>query len=300
MADHHRAQQRAGARYRKNLAIALVLVLGFLVVEVVAALATDSLALLSDAGHMGTDALGLAMALAAIVAADRARERSQRTYGLYRLEIFAALANAVLLFLVGAYVLIEAARRLTDPPPVAEIGVIVVGLIGLFVNLVAWGLLRRGAAESVNVEGAYLEVLADLLGSVGVVIAGTIQLISGWPYADPIFGAIIGVFVLPRAFRLGRRALRILLQSAPDHLDVAEMERRLATLPGVVDVHDLHVWTLTSEMDVVTAHLMVRDDVDTHTVLDSGRHLLQTDFSVAHATLQVEPESHRGCADVSW
>jgi len=300
VADHHRAPQRAGARYRKNLAIALILVLGFLVVEVVAAFATDSLALLSDAGHMGTDALGLAMALAAIVAADRARDRSQRTYGLYRLEILAALANAVLLFVVGSYVLVEAARRLTDPPPVAEIGVIVVGLIGLFVNLVAWGLLRRGAAESVNVEGAYLEVLADLLGSVGVVIAGTIQLISGWPYADPIFGAIIGVFVLPRAFRLGRRALGILLQSAPDHIDVAEMESRLATLPGVVDVHDLHVWTLTSDMDVVTAHLMVRDDVDTHAVLDSGRHLLQSDFAVAHATLQVEPESHRGCADVSW
>jgi cobalt-zinc-cadmium efflux system protein len=300
VADHDRAPQRAGARYRKNLAIALILVLGFLVVEVVAAFATDSLALLSDAGHMGTDALGLAMALAAIVAADRARDRSQRTYGLYRLEILAALANAVLLFFVGAYVLVEAARRLTDPQPVMEIGVIVVGSLGLVVNLVAWALLRRGATESVNVEGAYLEVLADLLGSVGVVIAGTIQLITGWPYADPIFGAIIGVFVLPRAFRLGRRALRILLQSAPDHIDVAEMESRLASLPGVVDVHDLHVWTLTSEMDVVTAHLMVRDDVDTHRVLDSGRHLLQTDFSVAHATLQVEPESHRGCADVSW
>jgi len=300
VADHDRAPQRAGARYRKNLAIALILVLGFLVVEVVAAFTTDSLALLSDAGHMGTDALGLAMALAAIVAADRARDRSQRTYGLYRLEILAALANAVLLFLVGAYVLIEAARRLTDPQPVMEIGVIVVGSLGLVVNLVAWALLRRGATESVNVEGAYLEVLADLLGSVGVLIAATIQLVTGWPYADPIFAAIIGVFVLPRAFRLGRRALRILLQSAPDHIDVAEMESRLATLPGVVDVHDLHVWTLTSDMDVVTAHLMVRDDVDTHAVLDSGRHLLQSDFLVAHATLQVEPESHRGCADVSW
>jgi cobalt-zinc-cadmium efflux system protein len=300
VADHDLAPQRAGARYRKNLAIALILVLGFLVVEVVAAFTTDSLALLSDAGHMGTDALGLAMALAAIVAADRARDRSQRTYGLYRLEILAALANAVLLFLVGAYVLIEAARRLTDPQPVMEIGVIVVGSLGLVVNLVAWALLRRGATESVNVEGAYLEVLADLLGSVGVLIAATIQLVTGWPYADPIFAAIIGGFVLPRAFRLGRRALRILLQSAPDHIDVAEMESRLATLPGVVDVHDLHVWTLTSDMDVVTAHLMVRDDVDTHAVLDSGRHLLQSDFAIAHATLQVEPESHRGCADVSW
>lgn len=300
MANHNHAPQRAGARYRKNLGIALVLVVVFLVVEVVAAFVTDSLALLSDAGHMGTDALGLAMALAAIVAADRARDRSQRTYGLYRLEILAALANAVLLFLVGAYVLVEAARRLTDPQPVAEIGVIVVGTIGLVVNLVAWALLRRGAAESVNVEGAYLEVLADLLGSVGVLIAATIQLVTGWPYADPIFAAVIGGFVLPRAFRLGRRALRILLQSAPDHLDVAAMDARLASLPGVVDVHDLHVWTLTSDMDVVTVHLMVSDEADTHAVLDSGRHLLQSEFTIAHATLQVEPESHRGCADVSW
>jgi cobalt-zinc-cadmium efflux system protein len=240
------------------------------------------------------------MALAAIVAADRARDRSQRTYGLYRLEILAALANAVLLFLVGSYVLVEAARRLTDPQPVMEIGVIVVGTIGLLVNVIAWTMLRRGAAESVNVEGAYLEVFADLLGSIGVLIAATIQLLTGWPYADPIFAAIIGVFVLPRAFRLGRRALRILLQSAPDHIDVAEMESRLASLPGVVDVHDLHVWTLTSDMDVVTAHLMVQDEADAHSVLDSGRQLLQSDFAVAHATLQVEPESHRGCADVSW
>lgn len=300
MADHNHAPQRAGARYRKNLTIALILVVGFLVVEVVAAFGTGSLALLSDAGHMGTDALGLAMALAAIVAADRARDRSQRTYGLYRLEILAALANAVLLFLVGSYVLVEAARRLTDPQPVMEIGVIVVGTIGLLVNVIAWTMLRRGAAESVNVEGAYLEVFADLLGSIGVLIAATIQLLTGWPYADPIFAAIIGVFVLPRAFRLGRRALRILLQSAPDHIDVAEMESRLASLPGVVDVHDLHVWTLTSDMDVVTAHLMVQDEADAHSVLDSGRQLLQSDFAVAHATLQVEPESHRGCADVSW
>lgn len=300
MADENRTPQRAAARYRKNLGIALVLVLGYLVVEVVAAFVTDSLALLSDAGHMGTDALGLAMALAAIVAADRARDRAQRTYGLYRLEILAALANAVLLFLVGAYVLFEAARRLADPQPVMEIGVIVVGTIGLAVNVIAWGLLRRGAAESVNVEGAYLEVLADLLGSVGVLLAATIQLLTGWPYADPIFAAVIGVFVLPRAFRLGRRALRILLQSAPDHIDVAAMERRLAALPGVLDVHDLHVWTLTSDMDVVTVHLMVGDEADSHAVLDSGRHLLQSEFAIAHATLQVEPESHRGCADVSW
>jgi cobalt-zinc-cadmium efflux system protein len=282
------------------LAVAFCLIVAFLVVQVVVGLVTSSLALLSDAGHMATDALGLGMALAAIHAASASQAHVQRTFGLYRLEILAALANAVLLFAVAGYVLIEAIRRLGDPPDINAVPVLVVGVLGLAVNLVAFRLLRAGARESLNVEGAYLEVVADLLGSVGVIVGAAVWGLTDWGWVDPVIGAAIGVFILPRAWRLGREALRVLLQAAPAGVDVADIQRELSALPGIVDVHDLHVWTLTSEMEVASAHLMVRTGTDTHGVLDQARWLLQERYGLEHATLQVEPEDHRGCDDVHW
>jgi cobalt-zinc-cadmium efflux system protein len=280
--------------------VAFVLVVVFMVVEFAAGFLTGSLALLSDAGHMATDALGLGMALAAIVAANQAARDGQRTFGLYRLEILAALANAGLLFAVGGYVLYEAVGRLQDPPAVLSGPMLVVAVLGLVVNVVAWWLLRQGAEESINVEGAFLEVLADLIGSLGVIAAALLLRFTGWPYADPLFGAAIGLFILPRAWRLGRRALRILIQAAPHDLDLEQLHRRLASLPGVVDVHDLHVWTLTSDMEVASVHLMTKADTDPHPVLDQARQVLRDDYRISHATLQVEPETHRGCAEVNW
>jgi cobalt-zinc-cadmium efflux system protein len=299
-ASHGHAALRAGERHKRPLAIAFALTVAFLVVQGITALVTGSLALLSDAGHMATDALGLGMALAAIHAATAARDHAQRTFGLYRLEILAALANAVLLFVVAGYVLVEAVGRLDDPPEIAAAPVLIVGVIGLAVNIAAFALLRGGARESLNVEGAYLEVLSDALGSFGVIVAAAVWGLTGWGWVDPLIGAAIGVFILPRAWRLGREALRVLVQAAPAGVDVAEIRRELAALPGIVDVHDLHVWTLTSEMEVASAHLMVRTGTDAHGVLDQARWLLQDRYGLDHATLQVEPEDHRGCDEVRW
>jgi cobalt-zinc-cadmium efflux system protein len=298
--DHGHATARAGRRHVGRLWAALAVLVGFAAVEVVAAFATGSLALLSDAGHMVTDVLGIAMALAAIHLADRASERRQRTFGLYRLEILAALANAVLLVGVGAYVVVEAVRRLNEPVEVLSGPMLVVALAGLAANVVAFLLLRQGAEESLNVKGAYLEVLSDLVGSVGVVLAAVVIATTGWEYADPLMGVAIGVFIVPRAIRLGLQAVRVLVQEAPAGMDLDAMQADLSGVPGVVDVHDLHVWTLTSEMDVATAHLMVSDGTDTHAVLDQARALLLERYQVSHATLQVEPDTHEGCDEVSW
>lgn len=289
---------RAGSRHRLAWMFGLVLV--FMAVEVAAGVFTGSLALLSDAGHMATDAAGLGMALAAVVAADRRGTDGARTYGLYRLEILAALANAVLLFAVAGYVLVEAVQRFRNPPEVLSTPMLIVAVTGLAVNLLGVRLLREGSGESLNVEGAYLEVVADLVGSVGVVVAALVVRFTGWPYADPLFGAAIGLFILPRAWRLGTRALRILVQAAPPGLDLAELHDRLAGIDGVRDVHDLHVWTLTSDMEVASVHLMTTSDTDSHAVLDRAASLLRDEYRIDHATLQVEPETHRTCSEISW
>ncbi|MPZ89885.1 MAG: cation diffusion facilitator family transporter [Nitriliruptorales bacterium] len=306
-ADHghveHRAAAQAlsgGERYRSRLALSFGLITVFFVVELVGALLTNSLALLSDAGHMLTDVVGLGMALAAIQAAARSRRSGQRSYGLYRLEILAALANAGLLFAVACYVLYEAYQRFLAPPEVPAIPLLAVATAGLAANLVVFALLRQGASESLNLRGAYLEVLADLLGSVGVIIAAVVLATTGWPYADPIVAAAIGVFILPRTLRLGREALRILLQAAPPEIPIPAVRDDLAALDGVVDVHDLHVWTLTSSMEVLSAHVMTRVDADAHRVLDQARALLIERYDLGHATLQVEPESHEGCHEMHW
>ncbi len=298
--DHGAAALRAGARHIKPLVISFALIVAFLVVQVVVGVVTDSLALLSDAGHMATDALGLGMALAAIQAASSARMHPQRTFGLYRLEILAALLNALLLFAVAGYVLFQAIGRLSDAPEVASTPVLVVGVIGLVVNVIAFLLLRAGAKESLNMQGAYLEVLSDTLGSVGVIVAAVVWGITDWTWVDPVIGAVIGVFILPRAWRLGREALLVLVQAAPSRLDIPALQRELGTIAGVVDVHDIHVWTLTSEMEVATAHLMVSTGTDSHAVLDQARHLLANRHGITHATLQVEPEDHHGCEEVTW
>jgi cobalt-zinc-cadmium efflux system protein len=304
--EHGAVARRAGERHRSRLLVAFCLIGAFFGVEAVAGVLTRSLALLSDAGHMLTDVLGLGMALAAVSLATRHERRrsadgavTHHTFGLYRLEILAAFVNALVLVGVAAYVIIEAVRRIGDDHDVDTGPMLIVAVLGLVVNLVAFSLLRSGAGESINVEGAYLEVVADTVGSVGVIIAA-IAAAAGWHWVDPVIGAAIGVWVLPRTFRLGRQAVRILLQSAPPHVDLARLAGDLAALPGVVDVHDLHVWTLTSDMEAASAHLMTAEGADQHEVLDRAIEVITRQYGIEHATLQVEPHTHTGCGDVRW
>jgi cobalt-zinc-cadmium efflux system protein len=294
------AGDRAATRYKGRLVAALTLLSVVTVVEVVAGFATRSLALVSDAGHMLTDVGGLGMALAAIHVADRSSLTRGRTFGLYRLEILAALANAVLLFGVAIYVLVEAVRRWSNPADVLAGPMLVVAIVGLVANVVAFGLLRDGSKASLNVRGAYLEVFSDLLGSLGVIVAAVVLQLTGWEWVDPAVGVAIGLFILPRAWRLGAQAMRILVQAAPLGTDLAAIEAQLHAIDGVVDVHDLHVWTLTSEMDVASVHLMVRDGTDSHGVLDRARVVLRDGHGIGHATLQVEPDTHEGCDELAW
>lgn len=301
--DHSHVSLSSGVRHRGRLAVVFALTATFLVVEVVTAFATNSLALLSDAGHMLTDVLGLAMALAAIELARRHAERGgtgHHTYGLYRLEIIASFCNALLLFGVAGYVLVEAIRRIGSDPEVTGTPMLVVAVAGMVVNVIAYLVLRDGAQESLNVQGALLEVLADMVGSAGVIVAAVLLKVFGWTWADAAIGVAIGVWILPRAWRLGGRSLRILLQAAPIGVDPAAVRDDLSALDGVTDVHDLHIWTLTSGMDSASVHLTVTGDCDTHAVLDQARDLLRDRYSIGHATLQVEPADHRGCDEVGW
>ena len=303
--DHGVGLARAGERHRGRLTIAFGLTFGFFFVQAATGILANSLALLSDAAHMLTDVVGLGMALAAIqlasrFATDGPRRSSSHTFGLYRLEILAAFVNALLLFGVAIWVLYEAAHRVLDESEVLGVPMLIVAIIGLVINVIAFLLLREGSKESLNVEGAYLEVLADMIGSVGVIIAAVLLQVFGWNWIDPVIGAAIGVWILPRTYRLGSRAVRILLQAAPEHVNVEALANDLEQIDGVVDVHDVHVWTLTSEMDAASAHIAIDAGADSHQVLNRARELVSTRHGIDHGTFQIEPDSHHGCEEVAW
>ena len=288
-------------KHVNKLWIAAGLGLVTFVLHVTVGLFTSSLALLSDSAHVFTDIFGIFMALAAILVAQRAARRPDRTFGMYRTEVFAALANAILLFAVAGWVLYEAASRFSDPPEVPGLPVAIVAVVGLAMNVIAFLMLRSGAKESINIRGAYLEVMADMVGSIGVLVSGLVTLAFGWRYADPVIGVAIGLFVLPRAFNLGRHAVRILLQQAPDRIDVTSIIEKINALPGVLDAHDLHVWTLTSGMEVASVHVTAVSDADPTTVLAATQTLLAEDFELGHATVQVELQGSDGkCAELAW
>ncbi|MBC6451336.1 cation diffusion facilitator family transporter [Actinokineospora xionganensis] len=295
----HGTAASASGRMAGRLWIAFGIAAAIMVVEFVVGFATSSLALVSDAAHMLTDVVGVGLALAAIMAARRAKAKSHRTFGLYRAEVLAALANAVLLFGVAGYVVYEAVQRFDNPPAVPGVPVLLAALAGLAANIVSFLLLRDGAKDSLNVRGAYLEVLADLIGSVGVLISALVTILFGWRYADPIVGVAIGLWVLPRTWSLARRALHILFQHAPERVDVEELTKRLCAVPGVAEVHDVHVWTLTSGMEVASAHLTITADADQAEVLRAAQKLLTADYGLEHATLQVESPNAR-CQELSW
>ena len=280
----------ASGRHRKALLIAFSLTAGYMVVEFVVGISTGSLALISDAAHMGTDVIGLGLALTAITLAGR-KSTSQRTYGLYRLEVLAALANGLLLFGVAGFVLWEAIRRFQEPPEIPGVPLLITAVVGLAVNVTSFRLLQAGAKESLNLKGASLEVLGDLLGSVGVIVAAVILITTGWSYADPIIGVGIGLFILPRTYVLMRSTLRILLEVAPPEISVDTVSREIEALDGVAAVHDLHVWTITSGMESASGHVVLDDGADHDATLTRILGLLRERFGIEHATIQCEPRS---------
>ena len=290
----------AGARHRWRLAVSFAIVATFFVVESAAALASGSLTLLSDAGHMAADVVALGAAVVATRIATRPDRTGRRTYGSYRAEVFASGLAVLLMLGVAAYVVTEAVRRIGSEPEVAAWPLFAVGGLGLLVNLTALLLLRGGAAESLNVRGAYLEVLADTASSVGVLVAAGLVTATGDATWDTAIALVIGAFVVVRAIGLGRQVFAVLAQHVPAGMRADDVAAALAATEGVHDVHDLHLWSLTSGMNVATAHLVTVDGADAHEVLDRARDVLRDQHGVAHATLQVEPRSHTGCHEVGW
>lgn len=278
----------ATGRHQRRLLVVFGLTAFYLLAEVAGGLLTGSLALLADAGHMLTDVAGLGLALLAIRFATKPASPTH-TYGFYRAEILAALANALVLIFISAYVLYEAYQRLLSPPAVATGGMLIVATVGLAVNWAGIRILRSAEQESLNMRGAYFEVLSDLLTSIGVIVAGLIMLMTGWYYADPIISAGIGLFILPRTWTLLKGAVAVLLEGTPADISLAAVRETILTVTGVSSVHDLHVWSLTSGVNALSAHVVVGQDAVYADVLSAARDRVVSYHKIAHVTLQIEP-----------
>jgi cobalt-zinc-cadmium efflux system protein len=270
---------------------------GFFVVELTTALLIGSIALLADAGHILTDVVAAFLGLAALMLAQRGSSSPERTYGWHRAEVFTAVANAVLLIGVAAFILYQAFDRLSDAPDIPGLPMIVVALVGLAANAAAALLLRSHSTQSLAVKGAYMEVVADTVGTIGVLVAGLVTVTMHWPYADIVVAVLVALWVLPRALALAGGALRILSETSPSHIDVEELRSALGAVDGVTGVHDLHVWTLAPGKDMVTAHLTSQGD--SARVLGDARAVLAA-RGLAHATVQVEPPEGAGDCAVGW
>lgn len=285
--SHDHGHGSAGARHAGRLWIAFALTGSFMLVEAVAGFLTGSLVLLADAGHMLTDVIGIGFAILAIRFAGRPATQ-RKTYGYYRVEILAALLNSVLLLGVAVYIVYEAAVRLFDPPAVESTPMLFVAIAGLAVNIISASVLMAGAKESLNVRGAFLEVLGDLLGSVGAIFAAVLLITTGWRYADPLLAAFVAVLIVPRALMLLRETLDVLLESTPKHLDFDTVIQAMVADPDVESVHDLHIWTVTSGFVALSGHVNVPVGSTQSEILVRLYHLLHERFGIDHVTLQVE------------
>lgn len=282
---HHLNSLRADNRRR--LAVVLAITLVFTGVEVVGGLAAGSLALLADAAHMLSDNVALGAALVAVWLAARP-STPERSFGFQRLEVLAALLNGLLLVALAVWIFVEAVRRFSDPPEVLGGWVVAIAVVGLAVNLVAAAILERGAHGNLNMSGALRHVVADALGSVGVLVAGIVILTTGWRYADPLAGAVIAVLVLWSSWALLRDSVHILLEGTPRGLDARKLRERLEQMPSVIDVHDLHVWTITSGFTALSAHVLVAQGEDGHRCRRELEALLAREYGIEHTTLQVD------------
>ncbi|MGH7559100.1 MAG: cation diffusion facilitator family transporter, partial [Gemmatimonadota bacterium] len=275
------------ARQQKGLALVLALTAGYMIAEIIGGLLTNSLALLADAGHMFSDVAALGLSLFAMWIARRPAT-PQRTYGYHRIEILAALANGVTLVAVAIYIFIEAAQRLGEPPEVQGPLMLGVAAGGLVVNVVGLWILHEGRGENLNVHGAWLHVLGDLLGSVGTIIAAILISTTGWNLADPIASVLIGLLILVSSWRLLKEAAAILMEHAPGNLDVEAVQEAMSRVPGVLEVHDLHVWTITSGLVSLSAHVLVAETRPNQVVLEDLRNVLESGFEITHMTVQCE------------
>ncbi|RCV52005.1 cation diffusion facilitator family transporter [Marinitenerispora sediminis] len=283
----------AAAAHRGRMVVVLVLTLGGMAVQVAGGLVSGSLALLADAGHMAADSFGIVLALFAIWIAARPFS-PKRTFGFQRAEILAAAANALLLFGLCGYIAYETVHRLADPQPVAGPTMLAVALLGLAVNIAGLLVLRRGQSQSLNLRGAYLEVFSDMLSSLGVIVAALLVWLTGWQQADSVVSLGIAAFIVPRAWSLLREAVHILLEATPRDMDLDEVRSHLLAQPGVLDVHDLHAWTITSGVPVMSAHVVVEEERlgECGRMLDELHACLSGHFDVEHSTLQLEPAGH--------
>ncbi|OOC61833.1 cation diffusion facilitator family transporter [Paenibacillus ihbetae] len=286
--DHsHHDHVRSGNK--KGLGIALTITLGIMILEFAGGLITNSLALLSDSGHMLSDASALLLSLAAMWFATRPPS-PKKTYGFYRFEILAALLNGVALFVITGIIVWEAIQRFSEPPAVAGGSMMLIAFIGLFANLMsAWFLMRTGDVKNnVNLRSAYLHVLGDALGSIGAIAAGIVMIAFEWYIADPIISVFVSLLILRSAWRIIQSTVHILMEGAPAGVDTEEVSKALLSLEGVVGIHDLHIWTITSSMDSLSCHLVIEDDKDGYRVLQQAIYLLGKQFHMDHATIQIE------------
>ena len=285
------------AANRGRLVAVFGLTLAIFVVEAIGGYAANSLALLADAGHMLTDVAGIGLALLAIWIGGRPAD-PERTFGYQRLEILAAVVNALLLFGIGAFILVQAIRRLAEPPEVESGLMIAVALVGLAGNGVSLWLLRHAQARSLNVRGAYLEVLSDFAGAGAVIVAGIVIVLTGVTTTDAIASILIGILIFPRTWRLLRDAVDVLLEATPKGLDMILVRSHILEAPGVTECHDLHVWTITSGMNVVSAHVIVEPDAEPAAVLDHLCECLSGFFDIEHSTFQIETADRRRLEEV--
>ncbi|WP_421930818.1 cation diffusion facilitator family transporter [Phenylobacterium sp.] len=280
----HSHVQNANSR---QIAIALALTGSFLVAEIIGGLVFKSLALLSDAAHMFTDVAALTIALIAIKVGQRAADE-RRTFGYRRFEILAAAFNAVLLFGVAIYVLIEGCRRIFEPEPVQSTGMLIVASLGLIANLISMRVLAGGKDKSLNVKGAYLEVWADMVGSIGVIVGAIVISFTGWSWVDPVVAIGVGLWVLPRTWVLLRASTNILLEGAPSGVALTALRKTIAETPGVAEVHDLHLWVSGADQPHCSVHIVLADAADSDTVREDLATRLEAEFDVHHVTIQTE------------
>jgi cobalt-zinc-cadmium efflux system protein len=296
MANNHSGQDHLESESNRGLAIALGITIVFMIVEVVGGLFSDSLALVSDAGHMLIDALALSLSLFALNLARRPATTT-RTYGYHRAEIMAALANGVILVFVTVAIFYESYQRFLKPPEVHSGLMLIIAVLGLVANIAGMLLLRRSQHANLNIRAAFFHVFGDMISSIGVVVAAIVISLTGWTYADPLIAVLIGVIILIGAVQLVRESTDILLESAPKHIDMDKVLQVAQSIPGVEGLHDLHVWTITSGIYALSAHIIVRDVMVSNTVeiLDKIRHEMEDRFGITHTTLQLECSNGLEC-----